>query len=226
MTARLPRHLAAALALAMGIGTLGAFAAPPAPTEAATSVTGTGLQLLARLGTASEHYWGYSRTYFIHWIDADGDGCDTRREVLVAESTTAVTIRSGCDIRGGTWFSVYDGKTTRDASTFDIDHVVALKEAWDSGAWSWTASRRQRYANDLGDGRALRAVSAASNRSKSDQDPAQWLPSRAAFRCTYAGQWVAMKLRWNLKVNTAERSALKRILNACPSTKLTVAIVP
>ena len=116
--------------------------------------------------------------------------------------------------------------TTTTASGFDIDHVVALKEAWDSGAWDWTSARRKSYANDLGDWRSLRAVSAASNRSKSDKDPAQWLPTRTSFRCTYAREWVVVKVRWSLSVDTLERAALKRILTGCPERTATVAVMP
>lgn len=193
-----------------------------APATAATSVSGTGLQLLARLPTAAEHPSGYARTLFVHWIDADRDGCDTRDEVLIAESRTTARIGSGCSVRG-TWRSAYDGVTTTSASSFDIDHVVALKEAWDSGAWAWTLARRQAYANDLGDSRVLRAVSAASNRSKSDKDPAQWLPPLTSFRCTYATDWVVVKVRWRLKVDSVERASLRRILAACPARTVSVA---
>ena len=114
---------------------------------------------------------------------------------------------------------------THNASSFDIDHVVALKEAWDSGAWAWTAARRRAYANDLGDGRTLRAVSSSSNLSKSDRDPAQWLPPLASFRCAYATWWVDIKVRWRLAVDSKERSVLHRVLAACPATtqKVTLA---
>ena len=195
------------------------------PAAAATKVSGTALQLLARLVTASEHAGGYSRALFVHWIDADGDGCSTRSEVLIQESRTTPRTGSGCSVTGS-WRSAYDGVTTTHASTFDIDHVVALKEAWDSGAWAWTPARRQDYANDLGDSRSLRAVSAASNRSKSDKDPAQWLPPLRSFRCTYATEWIVVKVRWTLSVDSAERAALRRILVACPARTVTVAMLP
>jgi hypothetical protein len=150
------RHAIAARLLAvLGVVVLAANGTPAA---ASSLVRGTGLQLLARLATAPEHPRGYSRSLFVHWIDADGDGCDTRGEVLIAESRTTARIGPGCSI-AGSWRSVYDGVTTTKASSFDIDHVVALKEAWDSGAWKWTPARRQGYANDLGNARSLRAVS-------------------------------------------------------------------
>lgn len=210
------------LALLLAVVAAGTF--PSAQAAAATKVSGTALSLLGRLVTKAEHGAGYSRSKFQLWIDADGDGCDTRDEVLIAESRKPVRIGSGCRIYGGKWYSAYDGKWTTNPSTFDIDHVVALKEAWDSGAWSWTRARRRAYANDLGSGRSLRAVSAVSNRSKSDRDPAQWLPPRSSFRCTYATQWVATKVRWHLAVNKAERRALRNILVSCPARTITVSI--
>jgi hypothetical protein len=196
-----------------------------APVTAATRASGTGLQLLARLASAPEYPNGYARALFVHWIDADRDGCSTRNEVLIKESRTMARTGAGCVV-AGSWRSAYDGATTTKASSFDIDHVVALKEAWDSGAWAWTQARRQDYANDLGDSRSLRAVSAASNRSKSDKDPALWLPPLTSFRCTYATEWVVVKVRWTLSVDAAERTALKRILAACPARTIKVSIVP
>ncbi|GAA2775231.1 hypothetical protein GCM10010521_62190 [Streptomyces rameus] len=82
--------------------------------------------------------------------------------------------------------------------------LVPLAEAWDSGASAWTAAEREAYANDLGDDRALIAVSAASNRSKADQDPSTWLPPAAGYRCQYATDWIADKTRWGLSIDTAE----------------------
>ncbi|MEI7743661.1 MAG: HNH endonuclease family protein [Chloroflexota bacterium] len=219
------RRPRAALLLAAVAAILVASVLGAGPAEAGTRISGTQLQLLARLKTAPEHSWGYARTRFPLWIDADGDGCTTRYEVLIAESTQPVTIGAGCYLRGGKWYSAYDGTWTTNPSTFDIDHMVPLKEAWDSGAWRWTTARRRSYANDLGSGASLRAVSASSNRSKGDKDPAQWLPPRTGFRCTYAAQWVATKVRWGLNVDAAERRALSGILAGCSAHPITVVIV-
>lgn len=162
-----------------------------------------------------EHVGGYDRSLFKHWIDADRDGCDTRREVLIAESTTPVQVGSGCSITGGTWYSAYDGVVTTDASSFDIDHMIPLKEAWDSGAHAWTSSMREAFANDLGLAASLIAVSASSNRSKSDRDPAEWLPTNTAFHCTYVNQWIAVKTAWNLSVDRAEYDRLAAVSSTC-----------
>ena len=203
----------------------GAPAGAVTPTPTPTPVSGTALQLLGRLTTAPEHLSGYARALFVHWVDADRDGCNTRKEVLIAESRTTARIGAGCSV-AGSWRSAYDGVTTTNPSSFDVDHVVALKEAWDSGAWAWTPARRRAFANDLGDARSLRAVSASSNRSKSDRDPAQWLPPLTSFRCTYATEWVAVKVRWRLSVDRQEHAALRRILTACPARTVAVAVLP
>lgn len=170
-----------------------------------------------KLPVAAETRRGYDRDKFRHWTDANGDCQDTRDEVLDAESLVAT---SGCDITEGKWRSYYDGVTTKDPSDFDIDHMVPLAEAWDSGAKRWTTKTRERFANDLGDRRSLVAVTASANRSKSDRDPAEWMPDRA--HCTYIRQWVAVKLRWRLTVNRPERRFLVERAASCNNLVITV----
>ncbi|MGW0538147.1 HNH endonuclease family protein [Streptomyces sp. NPDC003032] len=172
-------------------------------------------QAVAALPTAAEKREGYQRSRFQHWTDEDRDGCDTREEVLIAESRTAPTIGPGCKVTAGEWFSYYDGQTLTQPRGLDIDHMVPLAEAWDSGASTWSTLRRKAYANDLGDERSLVAVTARSNRSKSDQDPAEWQPPLADARCTYTAHWVATKLRWGLSVDKAERKALQGLAAGC-----------
>ena len=162
---------------------------------------------------------GYDRDKFRHWVDADRDCRDTRDEVLAAESLVKVR---GCDIQRGKWRSSYDGVVTRRSGSFDIDHLVPLAEAWDSGARRWNAATRQRYANDLRDGRTLVAVSAGSNRSKSDRDPAQWMP--ATGRCRYVKHWVAVKIRWKLTVDRAEKRALRSRASSCKNSLVRVRV--
>lgn len=169
------------------------------------------LRVLNSLPVVPEQASGYDRDLFRHWSDLDGDGCDTRESVLIDERVEGRV--TGCEVIGGTWKSRYDGMTTTDPSGFDIDHFVPLKEAWDSGAWRWSASTRERFANDLDYAGALIAVSASSNRSKSDRDPAEWLPERGL--CGYAKTWIAVKFRWRLAVDSQEKSELTRILRGC-----------
>lgn len=171
--------------------------------------------VLSRLAVSAEVRAGYSRELFRHWIDADGDGCNTRQEVLIEESTMPAQIASGCRITSGNWVSAYDGVRTQDLATFDIDHMVPLAEAWDSGARLWDARTRQDFANDLGFDGSLIAVSASSNRSKGDRDPAEWLPPNANYRCTYVITWIAVKYRWSLSVDPVERSTLRDNVIAC-----------
>lgn len=168
-------------------------------------------RVLDSLPVSPERTNGYDRGLFRHWSDLDGDGCDTREEVLIHERKAGRV--SGCDVIDGQWQSVYDRDVTSNSSSFDIDHYVPLKEAWDSGAWRWNTSTRERFANDLGYRGSLIAVSASSNRSKSDRDPSEWLPEFGT--CRYAKTWIAVKFRWRLAVDSQEKSTLSRILRNC-----------
>jgi hypothetical protein len=185
-------------------------------------VAGTATQLLDRLAVAAEVGTGYSRSLFVHWIDADRDGCNTRFEVLIDESLTVPVVSGTCSLTNTQWFSAYDGITEYLPADIDIDHVVALKEAWDSGAWNWNSDRRRAFANDLDDPRSLIAVTDNVNASKGDRDPAQWMPPRVAYHCQYLFDWVTVKVRWNLTVDLAERNAIASKLGSCPTTSLTV----
>ena len=173
------------------------------------------LHLLRGLKTAPERNANYDRDKFADWIDKDRDGCDTRAEVLIAESLKRVRKGSGCYVRTGKWFSKYDGLTFKRATNLDIDHMVPLAEAWGAGAKKWNNNTRGRFSNDLAYRYSLIAVSASSNRSKSDSDPSEWMPPRKRFHCDYAKQYTAVKWRWNLKVNKAERTKLRRTMKGC-----------
>ncbi|MBO4160773.1 MULTISPECIES: HNH endonuclease family protein [Micromonospora] len=177
---------------------------------------------VAGLPVAAENRTGYSRDLFPHWIDADGDGCTTRNEVLLAEAVSAPTVTGTCTLTGGRWYSYYDDASWTATGDLDIDHMVPLAEAWDSGARTWSTSRRQAYANDLGDSRPLAAVTDNVNQSKGDQDPASWLPPYAAARCRYVTEWVATKIRWRLTVDSVERSALTSLAGGCPNATVSV----
>jgi len=193
-----PIFLAVFLSLATAIAP--AFAA--LPTARISMITA-----LNRLKVQPEHTSGYARSKFGDWIDADRDGLDTRAEVLITESKVSVTISRGI-VRTGRWISLYDNRTWWEGSKLDIDHVVALSEAWKSGAYRWSASRRLAFANDLGVSWSLRAVTNYVNRSKGDRDPDSWIPPYRAAVCTYLVGWVAVKLRWGLSVDSAEKSSI------------------
>jgi len=168
---------------------------------------------------------GYSRSLFKHWSDLDKNGCNTRNDVIIQEALVKPKVDAGCKIvkDTGKWYSAYDGLTITNFSVLDVDHMVPLAEAWDSGASKWDVDRRQQYANDVGDLNALIAVTAATNRSKSDQDPAEWMPAKDV--CTYVKNWVLVKIRWSLTVDEKELKAIKDVNAKCPKAKISVIIV-
>ncbi|GAA2432364.1 MULTISPECIES: HNH endonuclease family protein [Streptomyces] len=185
-----------------------AQAAPPTPISASTARTYLG-QLTVRAEGSST---GYSRDLFPHWSTQSGT-CNTREVVLKRDGVNVVQ-DSGCAAVSGSWYSEYDGATWYAAADVDIDHVVALSEAWRSGASGWTTSQRQAFANDLTRPQLI-AVTDNVNQAKGDLDPAEWMPSRTAYRCTYARMWVHVKHHWNLSVDSAEKSALQSQLSGC-----------
>ncbi|MEU9031904.1 HNH endonuclease family protein [Streptomyces sp. NPDC048383] len=220
---------------ALALCTLPVLAAPaahsaPAATAApaATGVAGPAgvraplplFEAIDRLPVAVEHREGYKRDLYKHWNKGrnSGDGCDTRKEVILAEAIGAPQVAAGCRLTGGSWRSAYDSVVVSDAARLDVDHFVPLAEVYDSEQVPWSAARREAYANDQASPDTLIAVSAASNRSKADKDPAEWLPSDASYRCTYAATWVGTKLRWDLAVDDNERQALLGLAEDCPTT--------
>ncbi len=199
----------AALAATTGLLTApSAQAAMPTPVAASTARTYLGQLTVQAEGSSS----GYSRDKFPHWITQSG-ACDTR-EVVLKRDGTNVEQSSSCTAVSGSWYSEYDGATWTAASDLDIDHMVPLAEAWRSGASSWTTAQRQAYANDLTRPQLI-AVTDNVNQSKGDNDPAKWLPSRAAYKCTYARAWVHVKHYYDLTVDSAEKTALQSVLNGC-----------
>ncbi|GAB3142976.1 HNH endonuclease family protein [Micromonospora sonneratiae] len=206
-------------------------------TTAAATITGTTLvagparadtyqaplrTAVASLPVADENRTGYDRGLFPHWIDADRDGCNTRNEVLISEATTAPTVGAGCSLSGGRWYSYYDDAYWTLPADLDIDHMVPLAEAWDSGAGTWSSPRRKAYANDLGDRRSLVAVTDNVNQAKGDKDPAEWLPPNQV--CRYVREWTVVKKRWSLAVDPAEYDALMTLADGCPNITITVSL--
>lgn len=174
------------------------------------------------LKVAPESRTGYVRAKFKHWVGV-GNGCDSRKAVIISEATVKPVVEKGCVIKGGEWFSIYDSVKVTDAGKLDVDHMVPLAEAWDSGASAWDDKKRELYANDQTDPRHLIAVTGSSNRSKSDQDPADWLPINEKYKCQYISNWVSIKIRWSLSVDEKELSVIKSI--KCPKIKITVSSI-
>jgi len=160
---------------------------------------------------------GYSRAQFGDgWIKKNG--CDTR-EIILNRDLTDVSVDSSCNVVKGVLNDPYSGKIinfVRGASTsgeVQIDHVVALSDAWQKGAQLMSLPDRITFANDPLE---LLAVGQAANGQKSDGDAATWLPPNKSFRCEYVSRQVAIKVKYSLWVTQAEHDAIKSILNKCP----------
>ena len=170
---------------------------------------------------------GYARSQFgSAWSDAvtaDGghNGCDQRSDVL-RRDLVQVTMKPstrGCVVASGVLHDPYTGRTIRyvrgaDASAVAADHVVALGDAWQSGAQSLTAAQRAALA---GDPLNLLIVDGRTNSAKGDSNAASWLPPARAIRCQYVARQIAVKARYHLWVTTAEKAAMVRVLSSCPS---------
>nr|WTB12186.1 HNH endonuclease family protein [Streptomyces antimycoticus] len=181
------------------------FPEPPAADEARAE--------LAELTVAPEtDVPGYSRAKFPHWAIQQGT-CDTR-EIVLARDGDQVTQDGQCRATVGSWRSAYDGAVLDAASKVDIDHVVPLKEAWRSGASQWTTADRRAFANDLAHSQLI-AVSAHSNRAKSDKDPSDWQPDLVSYHCTYARAWISVKHAYTLTTDEEEHAALTGMLDTC-----------
>ncbi|MEU5757100.1 HNH endonuclease family protein [Streptomyces sp. NPDC047829] len=203
---------------AASLAVLSLFASTPAHAAETLPVA----EAVTRLQIGTESREGYDRNAFRHWNSgADpSDGCSTRNEVLIDEAVESPAVGPRCQLSGGQWWSYYDQVWVTSASGLDIDHMVPLAESWDSGASAWTAERREAYANDQGSATSLVAVTARSNRSKADQDPAQWMPPAAEAHCRYIAEWVGTKLRWNLTADETELAALQEAASSCPDQQV------
>lgn len=185
-------------------------ASPATPATPATPAGDRALAAIGQLVVAPEGSPdGYDRDLFGTWIDADRDGCDTRCEVLKRSRRLDLP-----GLPSGGWLSAYDGYSTPDPSELDIDHLVPLAEVWQSGGAAWDGARRRAFANDLSSGELL-PVTAASNRSKGERDPAEWQPSNRDAWCTYVTDWAEVKVAWGLTADPAEVRALTNMTVAC-----------
>ena len=147
-------------------------------------------------------------------------GCTTRNIVLHRDLENVV-IDDACKVVSGTLQDTYTGETlifsVQDASAIQIDHVVALSDAWQKGAHLLSAEQRRQLANDPLE---LLAVSGPANQQKGDGDAATWLPSNKAFRCEYVARQIAIKKKYQLWITEAEKDAILRVLTTCPSQAL------
>ena len=149
----------------------------------------------------------YDRSDWSHWSQADeyaDDWHDVRHLVLARDSKIEPDVEDQ-RVQSGKWRSPYDAKESTNPRDIDIDHVVPLSEAHESGACDWSADQRKRYANDAA---GLLAVSSSSNRSKGGGDPADWLPAEDDYICEYLIDWLAIKQRWQLSIDQVEHDEL------------------
>jgi hypothetical protein len=160
---------------------------------------------------------GYSRAQFPHWSDLDRNGCDARNDILKRDLTDVI-FKAGtrdCKVISGVLLDPFSNKVlafTSAKSAVDIDHLVALSNAWQTGAAYFDRSKRSQIANDPLN---LLAVDARLNRQKGDGDAATWLPPHKPFRCEYVSRQVAVKAKYSLWVTAAEKDAITRVLNQC-----------
>ncbi len=160
---------------------------------------------------------GYSRAQFPHWSDLDRNGCDARNDILKRD-LTEVVFKVGtrdCKVLSGVLLDPFSKKVltfTSIKSAVDIDHVVALSNAWQTGAVYFDRNIRSQIANDPLN---LLAVDAKLNRQKGDGDAATWLPPNKAFRCEYVSRQVSVKAKYALWVTPPEKEAILRVLSNC-----------
>lgn len=222
---KIRRTIAAALvlvAIGAGVATHPDFyqqQTAPAPVTAPNGGAADALQSLAVKGRAPKT--NYSRDQFGGgW--ASNRGCDTRNVILHRDLKNPA-VNEKCQVTSGTLEDPYTGETIqfeRGASTSDdvqIDHVVALSDAWQKGAQQLSGQKREALANDPLE---LLAVDGPANQQKSDGDAATWLPKNKAFRCQYVARQIAVKKKYALWVTQAEKDAMARVLSACPGQPL------
>jgi hypothetical protein len=158
------------------------------------------------------------------WIDVDGNGCDTRNDILKRDFASFETFRGDCEVQVGVLNDVYTGKTidfvhtnafgknTGDSMAVQIDHVIPLSWAWQNGAESWDQDTRILFANDPIN---LKAVDGPQNGSKSDQGPSTWMPASASYHCTYAVDFTSVLQKYELTIPAADQQALTSVLAGC-----------
>ena len=174
-----------------------------------------GLNSLQVKGRAAKT--GYTRSQFPHWSDPDRNGCDARNDILKRDLTN-ITYKVGtrdCKVIAGQLLDPFSGEVlifSSEKSTVDIDHVVALSNAWQTGAAYFDKTKRSQIANDPLN---LLAVDAKLNRQKGDADAATWLPPAKSYRCEYVARQIAVKIKYSLWLTAPEKSAMSKILASC-----------
>lgn len=164
--------------------------------------------------TYDRELFGYQKT------DEDGDGCPIREDVLARDLTQVqYTAAGSCKVKSGTLQDPYTGTTihftrgVKTSSRVQIDHVVALNNAWESGAYAWNSEQLYKYGNDSYN---MLAVDGPANEQKSDASAAYWLPANTDFQCDYVARQIGVKAKYELTVTNSEKKAMLKVLHGCP----------
>lgn len=201
-------------------GNLRALLSGAPPAELPDTPSARRLERLAvRTDTGYRHY--RREEFGPAWADTDRNGCDTRNDILGRDLKNPVfkAKTHHCVVLSGTLNDPYTGETIEfrrgknTSQEVQIDHVVALADAWRSGAYRWTARERAEFANDTEN---LLAVDGPQNVAKGASDISEWVPPNSSFRCAYAKQQILVKSKWKLSVSAAEKRAFGQILRRCP----------
>jgi len=196
-----------------------AIAVPLTPAQAADKKAVSVLETLIVKGRAPKS--GYDRSTFGDWADPDGNGCDTRNDILNRDlkSITYKYANDNCIVMTGTFLDPYSGTVMNflrgvgTSSLIQIDHVVAVSDAWQKGAFKWGSATKVAFYNDPLN---LLAVQGRLNSQKGDGDAATWLPPLKSYRCAYVARQIAVKSKYAIWVTTAEKAAMQTILAKCP----------
>ena len=213
-------HIEIRIALVLSLVVVGI-----APAKAESIASGLSvIQTQVTKGRAAKT--GYTRDQFgPAWADVDRNGCDTRNDILKRDLVNEVFKEktNSCTVLTGTLVDPFSGETinfvqgAKTSSEVQIDHTVALSNAWQTGAFKLTADQRKAFANDPLN---LLAVKGKLNSQKGDGDAATWLPPLKGFRCEYVSRQIAVKIKYKLWFTAPEKEAMIRILKTCPEKAL------
>ena len=213
-------HIEIRIALVLSLLVAGIMPAKADPVASGLSI----IQAQVTKGRAAKT--GYTRAQFgPAWADVDRNGCDTRNDILKRDLTKEVFKEktSGCTVLSGILVDPFSGETinfvqgAKTSSEVQIDHLVALSNAWQTGALKLTPDQRKAFANDPLN---LLAVKGKLNSQKGDGDAATWLPPLKSFRCDYVSRQIAVKVKYKLWFTAPEKEAMIRILKTCPEKAL------
>ena len=202
---------------------LATLAWPAIPAVAADQKASVVLETLSVKGRAPKT--GYDRPSWGGWADPDGNGCDTRNDILNRDlkSITYKYENDRCTVLTGVLLDPYSGMTMNflrgvgTSSLIQIDHVVAVSDAWQKGAFKWGSATKVAFYNDPLN---LLAVNGRLNSQKGDGDAATWLPPLKSYRCVYVARQIAVKAKYSIWVTKAEKTAMQTILSNCPGQLL------